>query len=268
MAVLKIKDANGDWQNVIAIKGDKGEPGEQGPIGPSGNTHAVGEEWVSYVGQIPVGGVPYGGQEVNRETYADLWEYAQSHGLVISEDEWNIFAQTTNGNVPHYSTGNGSTTFRMPKIVGYVKGTSTLSEVGGYIKEGLPNITGGFRSVDLGGNEASVGAFWDDVSFSSEFVTGGVSTGFDETISFDASRSSTIYGNSAHVTPETSVVMFGVYAHGEIIANGELDAETLSVGLATVELGIENVKTELQSTIRKNSEGHLVMPNGAEFWIS
>lgn len=30
MAVVKIKDANGNWQNVVALKGDKGEDGADG----------------------------------------------------------------------------------------------------------------------------------------------------------------------------------------------------------------------------------------------
>ena len=36
MAVLKIKDANGDWQNIVALKGDQGERGPEGPQGPQG----------------------------------------------------------------------------------------------------------------------------------------------------------------------------------------------------------------------------------------
>lgn len=41
MAILKIKDANGVWQNVHSIKGDKGERGERGPEGPRGPAGGV-----------------------------------------------------------------------------------------------------------------------------------------------------------------------------------------------------------------------------------
>ena len=41
MAILKIKDANGVWQNVHSIKGDKGERGERGPEGPQGPAGGV-----------------------------------------------------------------------------------------------------------------------------------------------------------------------------------------------------------------------------------
>ncbi|MGN1208776.1 MAG: hypothetical protein ACI4SV_00635, partial [Duodenibacillus sp.] len=73
--------------------------------------HAVGDEWHSFTGQIPAGGVPYCGQEVTRETYADLWEYAQNNGLVKTEEEWQALDASQNGNVPFYSDGDGSTTF-------------------------------------------------------------------------------------------------------------------------------------------------------------
>lgn len=41
MAVLKIKDANGDWQNIVALKGDQGERGPEGPVGPAGGVSSV-----------------------------------------------------------------------------------------------------------------------------------------------------------------------------------------------------------------------------------
>ena len=81
-----------------------------------GTIHAVGEEWHSYSGEIPAGGVPYAGQTVSRETYAALWTYAQNKGLVKTEAEWQALAAS--GNVKFYSDGDGSTTFRMPKITG------------------------------------------------------------------------------------------------------------------------------------------------------
>ena len=49
MAILKIKDANGVWQNVHSIKGDKGERGERGPEGPRGPAGGV----VSVNGVLP-----------------------------------------------------------------------------------------------------------------------------------------------------------------------------------------------------------------------
>ena len=181
----------------------------------------VGDEWHSFTGQIPVGGVPYCGQEVTRATYADLWVYAQNNGLVKTESEWQALNTSQNGNVPFYSDGDGSTTFRMPKIVSYIKGAASQSEAGTYTAEGLPDhrhsVTKYREMVDAGGS-------W-DIRWT------GTSTGSTGL----ASASNPIYGNSEHVTPETSVILFGVYAFGEITNVGALDADTLATGLATLE---------------------------------
>ncbi len=200
-----------------------------------GTIHVVGEEWHSYTGEIPVGGVPYDGYERIREVYSALWAYAQEKGLVKTDAEWQEIANANGGNVPFYSDGDGSTTFRLPKIVGYLKGASIQSETGNYIAEGLPNITGNFSNNGNTSNANSAitngsFAFSGDYMYSSE---GGANVG--RMVTFDASLSNPIYGNSDHVTPETSVVMFGVYAFGAVVESGELDATTLATGLARVE---------------------------------
>lgn len=202
----------------------------------------VGDEWHSFTGQIPVGGVPYCGQEVTRATYADLWTWVQAQGLVKTEDEWQALATSQNGNVPYYSSGDGSTTFRMPKIVGYIKGAASQSEAGAYTSEGLPNITGRVGNTGTEIYETS-GALYSESA--GGVYRAGATGDFPDSFSFDASRCSSVYGNSDHVTPETSVVLFGVYAFGEITNVGSLDADTLATGLAAVE---SNLSTKLESS--------------------
>lgn len=201
--------------------------------------HMVGEEWVSYVGDIPTGGVPYCGQEVNRSTYSALWEYANAKGLVKSESEWQALYNAQGGNVAYYSSGNSSSTFRIPRLVGYVRGASSQSESGSYVKEGLPNITGAFTSSGPQKADAAVaGAFGNTDTASATQIQGGTSN--RAIVDFDASRCSTIYGNSSHVTPETSVVLYGVYAFGELGNVDALDATTLASAVARVESNLIN----------------------------
>lgn len=96
-----------------------------------GTIHSIGEEWVSPTNEIPGGGVPYNGQTVTRAAYSALWSYVQDKGLVKTESEW----QALSGDIPYYSSGDGSTTFRMPKISGLMHGvyafgqTSELGEL-------------------------------------------------------------------------------------------------------------------------------------------
>lgn len=131
----------------------------------------------------------------------------------------------------------------MPKVVGYIKGASSQSEAGGYTAEGLPNVSGsisvytshGTQGVGTGQNDAD-GAFTVELdSGQGESYAAGPGR---PRFRLDASRSSSIYGNSDHVTPETAIVLFGVYAFGEITNVGALDAETLATGLATVEVNL------------------------------
>lgn len=204
--------------------------------------HNVGEEWVSYTGKIPNGGVPYCGQIVTRATYADLWAYAQAQGLVKTESEWQSWSSSHGGNVPYYSSGNGSTTFRMPSIKGYVKGASSQAEAGEYIAEGLPNIEGELHPLTVGllsgDTEIVTGAFKNTSTVMAGGYSGSQLKRLDN-LTFDASRSNPIYGDSDHVTPETNTVLFGVFAFGGITNIGELDATTLATGLATVEANLE-----------------------------
>ena len=40
--MLKVKDANGNWITIPALRGEKGETGATGPQGPKGDTGATG----------------------------------------------------------------------------------------------------------------------------------------------------------------------------------------------------------------------------------
>lgn len=237
--------------------------------------HAVGEEWCSYIGQIPVGGVPYCGQEVTRSTYSALWQYAQNQGLVKSESEWQAWASSHGGNVPYYSSGNGSSTFRMPRIVGYVRGASGQSEAGSYVKEGLPNITGSLTSNDEFGLFAPMetianGAFVRGTVAGQRRGSNGASTFNPTSVNFDASRSNSIYGNSNHVTPETSVVLFGVFAFGEVSNVDALDASTLASALARVESNIQqalNKPNPVRYVVEKWSSGTSWYTKYSDGWV-
>lgn len=59
------------------------------------------------------GVLPLDGTLVSRATYADLWNYANASGSVVTEDQWNN--QSYWG---RFSVGDGSTTFRLPDLRG------------------------------------------------------------------------------------------------------------------------------------------------------
>ncbi|WP_257285071.1 phage tail fiber protein [Endozoicomonas sp. SESOKO1] len=64
------------------------------------------------------------GQELSREDYKVLWEQVQKDKAVVSESEWLAGKHTA------YSDGDGSTTFRLPKLAGY---TIRIPDVSGEV---------------------------------------------------------------------------------------------------------------------------------------
>lgn len=111
------------------------------------------------------------GAEISRTTYAALFE---------------IYGTT-------YGEGDGSTTFNLPD---FRNRTLWGAEDFGYIEAGLPNISGTIGQII--GADASNGAF------NNFQVSGDVNRGSQLGVWFvnmDASRSSSIYGNSTTVQP-------------------------------------------------------------------
>lgn len=133
---------------------------------------------------IPAGYLPCNGGAISRTTYADLF-------AVIG---------TT------YGTGDGSTTFNLPNLTDkFIQGSDTAGTVK---SAGLPNITGrrvaSWGGGDSGGRGYTTGCFKQDAdkdippTINGENWNGdGNGTGF----AFDASRCSSIYGNSTTVQP-------------------------------------------------------------------
>ena len=191
--------------------------------------HNVGEQWISMDGIIPMGGLPFLGQTVSKETYSDLYNWAESNGRFKTEAEWQSLYSANNGNVSFYAKVDDNT-FRLPSFKGYLKANTTA---GGYTKEGLPNITGTltYISADASNIQSTaypcLGAFrWANPTYNLRAVI-ETNSNSSRDVTFDASLSNSIYGNSTHVTPETNTILIGVYAFNTIINPSNLDVESL-----------------------------------------
>ena len=102
----------------------------------------------------------------------------------------------------------GQIRFKLPRTKYHFEGLRTGS--GNFIPESLPNITGLFNGADLNGDSAvSSGAFLD-----TENNAGGVGSGtstIERRITFDASRSSSIYKNGANVQEKATEMYLYFY---------------------------------------------------------
>lgn len=136
---------------------------------------------VAYTG-VPEGYMHCNGAAVNRTTYVNLF---------------NKIGTT-------YGAGDGSTTFNLPNTVGkFLEGGV---EAGTYYAAGLPNITGHFSTALEWSQSRFDGAFRRD-NQDGHGPEGSEWTN-SQLISFDASRSSTIYGASTTVQPPAMTVIY------------------------------------------------------------
>lgn len=214
-----------EW--LSSLKGDKGEDGRSLPIG---------FEYFTVNPNIPNGSLPLFGAEYSREVFPDLWEYAQSQtGYIITEEEWQALSNQNGGNVPFYSSGDGSTTFRVPSLKCWIKGANGIEEVGSYLAAGLPNIEGSFEPrPHPTGNKAYGGAIcMADGAFtlttqSSSVIYNGMTEATGrynlDTINMSAQLYNPIYGNSDTVQPPSIAGMWLVKAYGTVSEIGNADA--------------------------------------------
>ena len=167
--------------------------------------------------------------------------YDSGHtSIFVTEAAWQT-SNTTYGKCGKFVLDTTNHTIRLPKILGFVEGTLTESEIGNLVEAGLPNITGGLSIPATYGSASATGA----ISVSNQGTTGSnnpVAKSGDLSITLNASRSSSVYGNSTTVQPEA----IKVYAY-IVIAN------TVKT---PIEVDIDEVATDLAGKVDK---GHQVI---------
>ena len=194
----------------------------------------------------PDGAIQCNGTTYNRALYKDFFTYATSKGWVKTENEWQSIASANEGYCQYYSQGDGSTTFRTPKFAPFMQVAIASGDVGKYHNAGLPNITG--RS-DLGG-------IYSHASFSGAILTeknvgdatgathGNVGGDQRVKISFDASKSNSIYGRSSTVQPESHNWMICVVVAGQATNIGSVDVGNVMSAVAQMQASVSAVETK------------------------
>lgn len=137
---------------------------------------------------VPEGWLRCNGAAVSRTTYAALF-------AVIGTK---------------YGSGDGSTTFNLPNLHHrFIEATTSDSEIGDRVSEGLPNITGDFfgnrdggTSYGFGSSGTTSGAFYN--AGSSGYTAYAAGNARDRgSIGFRASYSDSSYGSSSYVQPSS-----------------------------------------------------------------
>lgn len=178
-------------------------------------------EW--YLGtraKIPAGYLAADGQVLNRADYPEIWN-AISTGVFVSVTDAAWTATATYRAC--YSTGNGTTTFRMPDLNAQQSGSllpflrgDKGSSVGTVLPSAAPNITASLsmHGYDPSGSGFSPvagagGSMYPDpgIVTQTSVITGGTRTSVNSysTILFDASRTSSVYGNQTEIKPVSAI---------------------------------------------------------------
>ena len=166
-------------------------------------------------------------------TYPDLFE---------TESNWQT-AVTTYGVCGKFVYDSVNNTVRLPKITGIIEGTTDLTALGDLVQAGLPNITGSFASAF---STTGTGCVSTPTIYNAPSKTRNASGDEKQnSISYiDASRSSSIYGNSSTVQPQTIKVLYYIVIANSTKTDIEVDIDEIATDLnGKADTDLSNVPT-------------------------
>lgn len=143
------------------------------------------------------------------EGYGSFIQYITSLALLYpqlscTEDEWQL-SDTTYGECGKFVISKDGV--RLPKIVSFIQGLSSLQDLATLVEAGLPNIKGNMKMFGDQGVGSTTETLPQGALYSGELIGTGIpmrATNHDGyRLAFDASRSNPIYGNSNTVQPQS-----------------------------------------------------------------
>ena len=231
---------------------------------PCSNGLPIGFEYFQMNPNVQAGSLPLIGGTYDRTLYADFWNWIQAQSTyLITEEEWQEKAIANDGNVPFYSSGDGSTTFRVPSLACWVKGANGIEEVGSY----LSDMLGSHRH---GANKPS-GATVDDVwcfqtirNLSSEstarqtvakdssgtiYINGANKNATDfDTVDDVSYNQYTAYAGGEETRPKSIVGIYCVVAFNNCFTSGSVNLDTMRDLLSETQETILSIPTYSEAT--------------------
>lgn len=154
--------------------------------------------------------------------------------LFVTESDWQT-AITTYGSCGKFVYDSVNNTVRLPKISDILQGTTDLTAIGDLVEAGLPNITGQIsaficeKEVIGHYNADATGAF--TATIYDTTVSSQGSGNNSVSIGFDASHSSSIYGNSSTVQPQTIKVLYYIVIATTTKTDIQVDIDEIATDL-------------------------------------
>lgn len=179
--------------------------------------------------------------------YPDFWAWVTSHTELQCTAAQYASALETYGECPYYVLDASAGTLRLPKLAHYVKMANAADGVT-QKAAGLPNITG---QIGYTLNNLNAGAFQKELK-------GGYSYGSSEcwTGSFNASRSSAVYGKSNTVTPAHTTLYPWVVAFNHAVEASVAQASAFQQALSgKADTALANVASNIDYVVESYREG-------------
>lgn len=188
----------------------------------------VGFEYYVPYSELDSGQLIRDGQIVSRSVYKDLWDFVQKHpSLLLTEEQWQAELSANEGIVNnYYSSGDGSTTFRLPKAGVIELPVITTENINKFSTDTQRNITGSIGELFAPDPPNTSGAFTETVSRHIHVINDEVANHIWK-IDFDASRSVGTEHTGSEVKPKTITKLAVVQAFGRVINTGTLDINDL-----------------------------------------
>lgn len=173
--------------------------------------------------------------------------------IFCTEQQWQT-SVTTYGVCGKFVYDSVNNTVRLPKITGIVEGTTDLTALGDLVEAGLPNITGEIQRGNYGPirNTGDTSGAFDRDNTQHGYNNGmnGEANDSAAGFNFDASRSSSIYGNSTTVQPQTIKVLYYIVIATTTKTEIEVDIDTIATDLnGKADRDLINLTNGLTNTI-------------------
>ena len=212
-----------------------------------GTVRPLGFHYLHPYGTVPADSIICNGATYSRALYKDFFDYITTQGWVKTEAEWQEIATRDNGFCPFYSSGDGSTNFRVPRFAPYQQIAIASGNAGTCHQARIPNITG--RS-DLGGIYSSISFSGAIATVSNEGNATGathVNAGGNQRVKLtsNASNSNSIYGRSDTVQPESHEWVMCVVAYGVATNVGAVDIQNVMSAVNAVQASITEVEGKI-----------------------
>ena len=198
----------------------------------AGEGFAIGDIKFSFAKVVPNGWLRCDGNLYQRSEYPDLYQWAVDNNYIVSEETWQS-TKTANdgGSVGYFSSGDGSTTFRVFNIVDFVRADASASNTGTYQTDTMRNITGGQSALISGWGSSTVAS--NTASDDSGLILGQGAFGND---SFKYNE------NVTQNNAGSGVITIGNHDSSKASSDTILDL----VSDASLSVGASHVSTEIQ----------------------